>query len=53
MCCCRLLQSRGEVDCLIEVIIPRITEDGSAAQFRVNAVPGQTMLTMFKRHRAR
>ena len=49
----RLLQQRGEVDSLVEVIIPRITPDGSAAQFRVNAVPGQTMLSMFKRNRAR
>jgi len=49
----RLLQQKGEVDSLVEVIIPRITPDGSAAQFRVNAVPGQTMLSMFKRNRAR
>jgi len=49
----RLVMSKGEVDSLIEVIIPRITTDGSAAQFRVNAVPGQTMLTMFKQKKAR
>ena len=45
------LDGVGEADCLLEVIIPRISADGSAAQFRVGAVPGQTMLSMFKRNR--
>ena len=43
----------AQVDSLVEVIIPRITPDGSAAQFRVGAVPGHTMLSMFKVPRGR
>ena len=40
-------------DVLLEVIIPRVFDDGCAAQFRVNAVPGQSMLSMYKQKRAR
>ena len=36
----------GGRDVLLEVIIPRVFDDGCAAQFRVNAVPGQSMLSM-------
>ena len=43
----------GEAGALIELIIPRVSSDGAAAQFRVNAVPGQTMLSMYKSRRAR
>jgi len=43
----------GEAGALIELIIPRVSPDGAAAQFRVNAVPGQTMLSMYKQRRAR
>ena len=46
------LQAAGG-DCLLEVIIPRVSSGGSAAQFRVNAVPGQSMLSMYKAKRAR
>ena len=46
------LQAAGG-DCLLEVIIPRVSSGGSAAQFRVNAVPGQSMLSMYKAQRAR
>ena len=35
------------------MIIPRVFDDGCAAQFRVNAVPGQSMLSMYKQKRAR
>ena len=38
---------------LLEVIIPRVFDDGCAAQFRVNAVPGQSMLSLYKQKRAR
>ena len=38
----------GEAGALIELIIPRVSPDGAAAQFRVNAVPGQSMLSMYK-----
>ena len=43
----------GEAGALLELIIPRVSPDGSAAQFRVGAVPGQTMLSMYKSRRAR
>ena len=70
----------GEAGALIELIIPRVSPDGAAAQaserahpprhtslaplfrrafvplfsqFRVNAVPGQSMLSMYKSRRAR
>ena len=43
----------GAGDILLEVIIPRVFNDGCAAQFRVNAVPGQSMLSMYKQKRAR
>jgi len=43
----------GEAGALIELIIPRVSPDGAAAQFRVNAVPGQSMLSMYKQRRAR
>jgi len=43
----------GEAGALIELIIPRVSPDGAAAQFRVNAVPGQSMLSMYKQKRAR
>jgi len=49
----RLLQQEWQGDQLIEVIIPRVSPDGCAAQFRVNAVPGQSMLSMYKQKRAR
>ena len=35
------------------MIIPRVFDDGCAAQFRVNAVPGQSMLSLYKQKRAR
>ena len=47
------LLNLGETGALIELIIPRVSPDGAAAQFRVNAVPGQSMLTMYKQRRAR
>jgi len=43
----------GEAGAYIELIIPRVSPDGAAAQFRVNAVPGQSMLSMYKQRRAR
>jgi len=49
----RLQQDDWPGDRLIEVIIPRVSSDGCAAQFRVNAVPGQSMLSMYKQKRAR
>ncbi len=42
---------RGDPDeagILIELIIPRVSPDGSAAQFRVGAVAGHSMLSMYK-----
>ena len=42
----------GEAGALIELIIPRVSPDGAAAQFRVNAVAGQSMLSMCARRRA-
>jgi len=47
------LTEMGEAGALLELIIPRVSPDGAAAQFRVNAVPGQSMLSMYKQRRAR
>ena len=44
----QLMDDIGEAGALIELIIPRVSPDGAAAQFRVNAVPGQNMLSMYK-----
>ena len=49
----KLLAETNEASAYIEVIIPRVASDGAAAQFRVGAVPGHSMLTMYKARRAR
>ena len=49
----KLLAETNEAGAYIEVIIPRVASDGAAAQFRVGAVPGHSMLTMYKARRAR
>ena len=47
------LTGAGEAGALIELIIPRVSPTGAAAQFRVGAVAGQTMLSLYKQKRAR
>ena len=47
------LTEPGETGAFLELIIPRVSTDGAAAQFRVNALPGQSMLSMYKQRKAR
>ena len=44
----KALADASESGALIELIIPRVSPSGAAAQFRVNAVPGQSMLSRYK-----